>query len=141
LHRQQFHSKKKTDIQKEKKEGISVKELEGFVSKHRYEAFLVAMFVLATIFGMGIIWHCFWSLLFAMIGAVVGALIPGKISKMLQAVTNFVMKHDKSTQLVLAGVILVLSVLVCPLVFLLMGLHGGKSLHMMMIESGSQPKR
>jgi hypothetical protein len=129
------------DDQKEKKEGISVKELEGLVSKYRYEAFLVAMFVLAGIFGMGIIWRCFWSILFAMIGAVVGALIPEKISKMLQSVTSFVLKQDKSTQLILAGVILVLSILACPLVFLLMGLHGGKSIHMMMMELGSQQKR
>jgi hypothetical protein len=129
------------DDQKEKKEGISVKELEGLVNKYRYEAFLVAMFVLAGIFGMGIIWRCFWSILFAMIGAVVGALIPEKISKMLQSVTGFVLKQEKSTQLILAGVVLVLSILACPLVFLLMGAHGGKSIHMMMMELGSQQKR
>jgi Kef-type K+ transport system membrane component KefB len=129
------------DDQKEKKEGISVKELEGFVKKYRYEAFLVAMFALAGIFGMGIIWRCFWSVLFAMAGAIIGSLLPEKISKMLRSITEFVLKQDKSTQLILAGAALVLSILVCPLIFLLMGLHAGKSLHMMMMEIGSQQKR
>lgn len=125
----------------EKKEGVSVKELEGFVKKYRYEAFLVAMFVLAGIFGMGIIWRCFWSVLFATIGAVIGALLPEKTSKMLRAGATFLLKHDQTTQLILAGVFLVLSILVCPLIFLVMGLYAGKSVHMMLMEVGSQQKR
>lgn len=129
------------DDQKGKKEGISVKELEGFVKKYRYEAFLVAMFVLAGIFGLGIIWRPFWSILFAIIGAILGGIMPEKISKMLQAMTGFITRQDKNTQLILVGVALVLSILACPLVFLLLGLHGGKSMHMMMKEQGSSQGR
>lgn len=122
------------------KEGLSVNELQGFVKKYRFEVFLVAMFVLAGIFGMGLIWTPFWSVLFATIGGVVGALLPQMILKMSHSVLGFLLKQDPNTQMILAGVILVLSILVCPLVFLLAGLHAGKTLHMTIVEMSSQGK-
>ncbi len=122
------------------KEGISVKELEGFVKKYRCEVFLVAMFVLACIFGLGLIWSPYWSVLFAALGGVIGAILPQMVVRVSTSMLGFVLKQDQNTQLILAGVILVLSILVCPLVFLLMGLHAGKTLHLAIKEISSQGK-
>ncbi|MBS3905031.1 MAG: hypothetical protein KGZ39_06875 [Simkania sp.] len=117
-----------------------MKELEGFVKKYRFEVFLVALFALAGIFGMGLIWSPFWSVLFASAGGIIGALMPQAIKKMSHAVIGFLFRQDQNTQLILAGVILVLSILVCPLVFLLAGLHAGKTLHLTILEISSQTK-
>ncbi len=128
--------------QKEKKkDGVSIKELEGFVSKHAHATVMVALFVFAAIFGLGITWSCFWSILLTGAGAVLGVCFQGAVHKVLGAVVHFVLRQEKSTQLVLAGVAVIFSILLSPLIFLLIGLEGGKGLYARLTEgkgSGSQ---
>lgn len=111
------------------KEGISVKELESFVKKHRLKAFLVSLFILASIFGMGLIWSPFWSLLFAGVGGICGALLPERASKISEGTLNFVFKQDSSTQLIFASIWLVLAILVSPFIFLTIGMQAGVDLY------------
>jgi hypothetical protein len=123
--------------EKKQQEGISVKELEGFVKKYRFEVFIVALFILAGIFGMGLIWRATWSVGLAAIGGIIGGIIPRKVLKMAHAIMGFFFRQDKNTQLIIAGVILVLAILLSPLIFFIAGLHAGKSLHLTMAEVSS----
>jgi len=128
--------------EKKKQEGISVKELEGFVKRYRFEVFIVALFVLAGVFGMGLIWSATWSVALTAIGGIIGGLLPQKILKMSHSIMGFFFRQDKNTQLIIAGVILVLAILICPLIFFIAGLHAGKTLHLTMLEvSSSHEKR
>lgn len=111
-----------------------MKDLQGFVKKHRFEVFLVAMFVLAGIFGMGLIWTAKWSVIFAALGGVLGAILPQQIQKLSHSVLGFFFRQDSNTQLILAGVMLILSILLCPLIFLITGLLGAKAMHGKMEE-------
>lgn len=112
---------------KERKEGVSVKELEGFAKKHRMEVFFCLFFFLAGIFGL-FLWNPAWSVLLGAIGAIIGALIPVKIKGISHSLWQFVFRQDRTTQIIIAVIAFVLAIFVSPLVFLLIGLHGGKSM-------------
>ncbi len=127
--------------EKKKQEGLSVKELEGFVKRYRFEVFIVALFVLAGIFGMGLIWRATWSVALAAIGGIIGGLMPQKILKMSHSIMGFFFRQDQNTQLIIAGVILVLAVLISPLIFFIVGLHAGKTLHLTMSEASSSHEK
>ncbi len=117
------------------KKGVSVKEIEEFTKKHRYEVFFCAMFILACIFSVVGHFRCGWSILFAMGGAVLGVLIPNKVEPLLTRLFRFVFKQDKTMQLVLGGVSLLLSIFLPFLVFLVVGIIGGRMMHIMAVES------
>lgn len=108
------------------KEGVSVKEIESFAKKHRFEVFFCLSFVLACFFTF--VFFPAWSLVFLSLGAIAGVTMSVTIDKLLKSIMRFVMKQEKTTLLVLAVVSLVLSVFLPPLTFLLVGLSGGKNL-------------
>ena len=76
----------------------------------------------------------------AVIGGIIGALISSKIDKLAHTSGGFLFRQDRTTQLILAGVALVLAILISPLIFLIMGLHAGKTMHMTIEESSKQGK-
>jgi hypothetical protein len=120
-----------------KKEGVSVKEIEEFAKKHRYEVFFCFMFLLAFIFG---IWGSFalgWNIFAVMAGAVVGVLMPTRVEMMLKKAFHFVFKQEKTLLIVLGVVALVLAVVIPLIVFLLIGANGGKAMHQMVSSSMS----
>jgi len=113
---------------KETKKGLSIKELEGFAKKHHFEVFFCLFFFLAGVFGL-LLWSPAWSVILGTIGAIVGTLFPAKMHQMSHSLMGFVFRQDRNTQLILAAIALVLAVFIPPLVFLLIGLHAGKSMH------------
>lgn len=115
------------DENKERKEGMSVKELEGFAKKHRMEVFFCLFFFLAGIFGL-FLWNPVWSVILGAVGAIIGSLIPEKIASIARSTWQFVFRQDRTTQIIIAVVALVLAIFISPLVFLLIGLHGGRSI-------------
>lgn len=115
------------------KEGVSVKEIEEFTKKHRFEVFFCLAFVLACLFTF-VMWGAGWSVVAATIGAVVGILLEAKVSYASKTIFKFVFKQEPTTQLVLGIVFLVLAIFLPPLYFLLLGLHGGKDIHHFAIE-------
>lgn len=115
------------------KEGVSVKEIEEFTKKHRFEVFFCLAFVLAGLFSF-VMWGTGWSIMAATIGAVVGILLPGKIAHFSKRVFQFIFKHEQTTQLVLGIVFLILAIFIPPLYFLLLGMHGGKDMRHTSIE-------
>jgi hypothetical protein len=121
------------------KEGVSVKEIEGFAKKHRFEVFFCLSFILACIFGAAI-YSAMWLIGATVIGAIVGVLLSVKVAGFCKSVLHFVFKQEGTTQLVLGIVLLVVSIFLAPLIFLLIGLHGGKDMHLTAMEISSKSK-
>ena len=122
--------------QNKPKEGVSVKEIESFAKKHRFEVFFCFSFVLACFFTF--VFFTAWSILFVALGAILGVILPGPIEKIMKTAIHFILKQEKTTQIVLAVVGWVLSIFLPPLVFLLIGMSGGKNLHKSLNDVGPQ---
>jgi len=108
------------------KDGVSVKEIENFAKKHRFEVFFCVSFVLACFFTF--VFFAAWSLVFAVLGGIVGVAMSAGVDRLLKVSIRFVLKQERTTQIILAVVGWVLSIFLPPLIFMLIGLAGGKSL-------------
>jgi uncharacterized membrane protein YjjP (DUF1212 family) len=113
-------------MNQDNKEGVSVKEIEAFAKKHRFEVFFCLAFILACFFSF--LWGPWWSVIFATIGGIVGVLLSSKLPPLSKSVFSFIFKQEPTVQLVLGIVGLILAIFLPPLYFLLLGLHGGKDL-------------
>ncbi len=122
----------------EKKEGVSVKDIEEFTRKHRFEVFFCAIFVLACIFSFYSFFKAGWSILLVTVGGVLSILLPVKIDGVLKKLMQFVFKQEKTIQLVLGVVGLIVAVFLPPLIFLLMGLFGGRYMYQQAMDSSSK---
>jgi hypothetical protein len=108
------------------KDGVSVKEIENFAKQHRFEVFYCVAFVLACFFTF--VFFAAWSLVFAALGGIVGVAMASGVDKFIKSMVRFVLKQERTTQIILAVVGWILSIFLPPLTFLLIGLAGGKSL-------------
>ena len=109
------------------KEGISVKELEGYAKKHRFELLFILFFLFASLFTF-VFWGSMISIFLCGIGAMIAVFMTGKVEHASKKMLEFVFKQEKTIQLILGIFGLVLAIFVAPLVFFILGLHGGKSL-------------
>jgi hypothetical protein len=114
-----------------KKDGVSVKEIEEFAKKHRFEVFFCLMFLLACVFGIFGTFRAGWNILFGMAGGVLGILLPVKMEQLLKKMFHFVFKQDTTILIVFGVVALVLTCVLPLLVFLLIGIAGGRAIHQM----------
>jgi hypothetical protein len=121
------------------KEGVSVKEIEAFAKKHRFEVFFCLAFVLACFFTF-VLWGPGWSAVAAAIGAIIGILLVNKVTQFSKMIFSFIFKQEPTVQLVLGIVALILAIFIAPLYFLLLGLHGGKDMHYWAMEVYNQQK-
>jgi hypothetical protein len=117
------------------KKGVSVKEIEEFTKKHRYEVFFCALFVLTCIFSHVGHFGGGWSIFFGMGGAVLGSIFPSKTESFLRMVFKFIFKQDKTIQIVLGAVSLLLAIFVPFIIFLVVGLIGGRVMNIMGVDS------
>lgn len=122
-----------------KKEGVSVKEIESFAKKHRFEVIFCLIFVLACFFSF-VMWGPWWTIIAATAGAILGVFFPSKVAGVSTKILQFVFKQEQTTQLVLAIVCLILAIFIPPLIFIILGLHGGKDLLKMAMDLGSHAK-
>jgi hypothetical protein len=109
------------------KEGVSVKEIEAFAKKHRFEVFFCLAFILACFFTF-VLWGPGWSVVGAAIGGILGVLLSSKLAPVSKSAFSFIFKQEPTIQLVLGIVGLILAIFIPPLYFLILGLHGGKDL-------------
>lgn len=119
--------------QEKKKEGVSVKEIEEYAKKHRYEVVFILAFVLACFFSF-VFFGAGWGIILAAVGGVVGILLPSKAEMFGNKMFAFVRKQEQVTQLILGIVLLIISVFLPFVTFLLLGLFGGVKLRQ---QSGS----
>ncbi len=122
-------------MEDKKKDGVSVREIEDFAKKHRFEVFFCLIFFLAFIFGAFGFFKSFWSIAALMGGAICGVLFSTKVEGLIKKILSFVFKHDGTMQLVLGIVCLVLAIFIPFLVFLIAGLAGGRTLYIQAIDA------
>lgn len=125
--------------QQPRKEGVSVKEIEEFTKKYRLEVFFCILFILSCIFS-DMFLSLFWSIIGVTLGAVLGVLLSYKIDLFSKSIFNFVFRQDKTTQIVLGVVSLIIAIFLPCLVFFLLGIHGGKSMYHKAMTTHNLPR-
>ena len=110
------------------KGGFTIQEIEQMAKKYRFEVFFIASFVLAALFST-IFDMLGYSVLLAAAGAVIGMIFPVHADKILGQVLEFTCKQEKVTQIVIGVILIAISVVLAPVIYLIMGLVCGKALH------------
>jgi len=111
------------------KGGFTVHEIEHMVKKYRFEVFFCGSFLLAGLFSMIFENLMGYSILLTVVGAIVGALMAGRIEHLMNTILEFICKQEKITRIIIGVVLLILSIVVSPVIFAMIGLAGGQSLH------------
>jgi hypothetical protein len=122
------------------KEGVSVKEIETFARKHCCEVFLCLSFIFACVFSF-VFFGSALAMIGATVGGLVGVLMAGKVEFFFKKALQFVFKQEKTIQILLGVVGLILSIFLPPLIFLSLGMYGGKSLLHTALEHHSQQRK
>jgi hypothetical protein len=122
------------------KEGVSVREIEDFTKKHRFEVFFCLSFILACFFNF-VFFGTGWGIIFAAVGGVLGVVSSAKVELFMKKGYHFVFKQEQITQLVLGVVWLILSVFLPPLIWFVVGLNAGKCMHHQAMELFSSEHR
>ena len=122
-----------------KKEGVSVKEIEDFARKHRFEVFFCLFFVLGCIFSFYSFFKPGWSIVLAMVGGVLSVVLPVKVDTLLKKMAQFLFKQETTLQLVLGVVGLIIAIFLPLLVFLLLGLYGGRYMYQIAMDVSTKP--
>lgn len=117
-----------------KKDGVSVKELEGYAKKHRFEIFFCILFILASLFTL-VFWGPTLSIFLAGIGGIISVFMPSQIEAFSRKMAHTVFSKEATMQLIIAIVALIVAIFLAPIIFLLVGLHAGKSMLHMARES------
>lgn len=118
-----------------KKEGVSVKEIEDFARKYRFEVFFGLLFILGAVFSFFSFFSSAWSILMAAVGGCLSVAFPMKADALMKKAFQFLFKQESTLQLVLAVVGLVIAVFLPVAIFFLMGLFGGRSMYQTAMDS------
>lgn len=120
----------KNKLSEKLKEGVSVQELEDFARKYSTEVFTVVALIIGSISS---VFNFFtgptWTILFVTLGAVLGIFFPTPVDKGLKQLYDFTFKQEKSTQLILGAVKIVMAIFIPFVLFGIMGLLAGTSYH------------
>jgi uncharacterized membrane protein len=112
------------------KEGLSVKEIEDFTRKHTTEVFTVLAIVIATASSC---WGFFTgpklAVFFTGLGCVITVLFPVPIERVLKQLYSFTLKQEKTTQMILGAVKIVIALFIPFILFGFLGLLAGGSYH------------
>lgn len=112
------------------KEGVSAQQLEDFARKHTPEVFsCLAIFIGAVSSIFDFFTGAGWAILFASAGAIIAIAFPVVIEKKLKQIYNFSLKQDKTTEMILGGVKIVLAIFLPFIYFGFLGLLAGTSYH------------
>lgn len=109
--------------EKKPKTGVSVKEIETFTKKHRFEVFFCLSLILSCFFNF--VFFDGWGTVAAAVGGILGILFSSKVAELIQRFALFFHKQEDLTQLILGIAGLVLSVFLPILTFLVIGSCGG----------------
>lgn len=113
--------------EKKPKPGVSVKEIETFTKKHRFEVFFCLSFILSCFFSF--VFFDGWAAVATAIGGITGILFPDKVLNIAKLFAKFFQKQEDLTQLIVGVAGLILSIFIPILTFLLVGACGGNYLH------------
>ena len=118
---------------KKLKDGLSVKEIEHFAKKHRFEMFFCLALLLAGFFSF--IFFSGWSPVLSAAGGILGILLTEKVEIFFKRASLFIYKQEDITQLILGIAGLVLSIFLPMVTFLVLGTAGGKYLRGLTVET------
>ena len=122
--------KKEHSLTDKIKEGVSVEELETLARKYTIEVFVIIAIIIAAISsGFSFFMAPWWSLFFAGIGAVVSIAFPEKIIKLEKNIFKLTNKPEKSAQIAIGIVRLVVALLLPFIIFAELGLLSGTAFH------------
>lgn len=112
------------------KEGVSVQEVEDFARKYTTEVFSVLAIVFGSISSM----YDFFtgpklSIAFVAIGVILGVFFPVPVEKALKQFYSFSYKQEKTTQLILGCVQIIVGLFIPFVLFCGIGLLAGTSYH------------
>ena len=120
----------KNKFTKKLKEGVSVQELEEFARKHTTEVFTVLALVIATISS---IFNFFtgpgWTIFFASLGSIIAIFFPLPVERGLKQYYSFSFKQEKTTEMILGGVKIVIAIFVPFILFFFLGCLAGTAFH------------
>ena len=123
------------------KEGVSIKELENFARKYTNEAFLIVALIIATLSSiLDFFTGPVWTIGLAGVGAIVSLAFPDRVLKFEKKLFQFLSKQEKTTQLVIGIVRIVLSIFVPFVLFVELGLLSGIAFHLIPKHFLSQEK-
>jgi hypothetical protein len=112
------------------KEGVSVDEIESFAKKHMTEVLTVLALIVGAVSsafdfftGPGL------TLIFAAVGTIFGIFFPAPVERGLKQFYQFTYKQEKTTQMVLGAVKVVMGIFIPFVLFGLLGLLAGTSYH------------
>jgi hypothetical protein len=112
------------------KDGVSVQEMENFARKYTLEVFTVLTILFASISGMyDFFTGAKMTIVFAAVGVFFGIFFPVPIEKALKQFYSFSYKQEKTTQLILGCVQIVVGLFLPFVVFGIIGLLAGTSYH------------
>lgn len=114
-------------------EGISIKEIEEYAKKNKFPVALALGILLACLFSIFLAMTKL-SIIVLALGALTGIFLPGKIAFASKKLYSFLGKQEKTTQLVIGSVFLVIAIFFPPAIFAIMGLHAGKDMRHLMME-------
>lgn len=113
----------------EKKEGVSIREIEEFAKQHRSKLLLTVVFAMAALFGL---WGAFkpgWCVMLGMGAAILGYLAPLQTMNALRKVFQFVIKQENAVRFTLCAIIVLLACFVPFSIFVLVGSLGGSTVY------------
>lgn len=113
--------------EEKKKEGVSIKELENYAKNHHFEIFFCILFILASLFTL-VFWGSTLSIFLSGLGGIVSVFMPAKIDSFSKKMAHKVFSKDATTLLIIGIAALVAAIFLAPIIFLLIGLHAGKSM-------------
>jgi hypothetical protein len=128
------------------KEGVSVQEVEDFARKYTVEVFSVFAIVFASISSM----YDFFTgpklaIFFAAVGIILAIFFPVPVEKRLKQFYSFSYKQEKTTQLILGCVEIIIGLFIPFILFGAVGLLAGASYHYYtrhaQIMGDNKPKR
>jgi hypothetical protein len=112
------------------KEGISAQQIEDFARKHTPEVFsTLAIFIAAISSIFDFFTGSGWSILFCAVGAIITIASPNAIEDKLKKIYEFATDQDKTTEMVLGGVKIIIAIFLPFLCFGFLGILAGSSYH------------
>lgn len=112
------------------KEGVSVQEVEDFARKYAVEAFSALAIFIGSISSMyGFFTGPKMTIVFLAVGVILGVFFPAPVEKGLKQFYSFSYKQEKTTQMILGLVKVVIGLFIPFVLFGFVGLLAGTSYH------------
>lgn len=122
------------------KDGVSVQEIENFARKYTNEVFSILALIVATISSVfDFFTGAGWSVVFAGIFAILAIIFPNQIERGLKKMYKVLSRDEKSTQIILGIVRIVIALFLPFILFGFLGLLSGISYHIH-ISKASHPE-